>query len=330
MANIPSFTSEEVSQHDHETSCWITHEGSVYDVTPFIKDHPGGREILLDNAGKDISLVMNSEHDHSKVAFAVLDKYRIGQLIGSSSIKESQSTNFTKLEGDPEFLDLERPLIWQMLFEKRYSKPYYLKQIHIGRYLNKSARLFGPDIIEVFSMTPWFVIPLVWFPISFLFGREAGKYYQGGSLVFIYCLGILWWTLLEYCFHRFLFHVDYLLPKNQFFFTIHFLLHGIHHFLPMDRYRLVMPPVLFGFLTFLVYSTLSLFTSYHLKCGLISGALTGYIAYDLLHYSFHHAKLPGRTFSFLKGYHLRHHYSNESKGFGVSSPLWDIVFGTKL
>ena len=324
------YTREEVSMHDHEANCWIINGGSVYDVTPFLKDHPGGRDILLENAGKDISLKMNSEHEHSKIAFAVLAKYRIGNLVNSAQVDNNQSTKITKSEGDPDFLDLERPLIWQMLVEKRYTRSYYLKQIHIGRYFDRSARLFGWEIIEVFTKTPWFVIPIVWIPVVTWLGLEASGYYRGKALVVVYSIGVLMWTLLEYIFHRFLFHIDYLLPESQFFFTIHFLLHGIHHFLPMDRYRLVMPPVLFFILTLFVWSVLSLFVHYHLKCGLVSGALTGYIAYDLLHYSFHHAKLPGRVFSFLKGYHLFHHYSNAARGFGVSSPLWDIVFGTKL
>lgn len=51
-----------------------------------------------------------------------------------------------------------------------------------------------------------------------------------------FLLGNLIWTLLEYGFHRFLFHVDRLLPDMPAFLTFHFLMHGVHHYLPMDRY----------------------------------------------------------------------------------------------
>ncbi|RMD43781.1 hypothetical protein DV735_g1388, partial [Chaetothyriales sp. CBS 134920] len=44
---------------------------------------------------------------------------------------------------------------------------------------------------------------------------------------------------------RFLFHLDKFLPDHPYALTLHFVLHGIHHYLPMDRYRLVMPPALF-------------------------------------------------------------------------------------
>ena len=44
--------------------------------------------------------------------------------------------------------------------------------------------------------------------------------------------------MLEYGLHRFLFHIDEWLPDRPLFLTLHFLLHGIHHYLPMDRFVL--------------------------------------------------------------------------------------------
>lgn len=48
-------------------------------------------------------------------------------------------------------------------------------------------------------------------------------------------VGNVIWTILEYTLHRFLFHVDEMLPDTPIFITLHFLMHGIHHYLPMDR-----------------------------------------------------------------------------------------------
>ena len=48
-------------------------------------------------------------------------------------------------------------------------------------------------------------------------------------------LGNLIWTILEYTLHRFLFHIDNWLPEKPVFLVLHFLMHGIHHYLPMDR-----------------------------------------------------------------------------------------------
>ena len=62
--------------------------------------------------------------------------------------------------------------------------------------------------------------------------------------------GLFGWTLVEYVFHRFIFHIDGKLPNHQAALTLHFLLHGIHHLIPMDHDRLVMPPVLMALLCF--------------------------------------------------------------------------------
>ena len=51
-------------------------------------------------------------------------------------------------------------------------------------------------------------------------------------------IGNFLWTLLEYMLHRFLFHIDELLPDHPMAILLHFLLHGIHHYVPMDRYTL--------------------------------------------------------------------------------------------
>ena len=62
------------------------------------------------------------------------------------------------------------------------------------------------------------------------------------------CFGALIWSVLEYLLHRFYFHgEDYWmkwLPKSKYIYTFHFFSHGIHHAFPMDRYRLVFPPIL--------------------------------------------------------------------------------------
>ncbi len=62
---------------------------------------------------------------------------------------------------------------------------------------------------------------------------------------------------------------------------------------------------------------------------LIAGFGTGYLAYDLTHYATHHFPMHGGVWKYLKRYHLRHHYKTPNMRFGVSSPLWDVVFKTK-
>lgn len=165
-----------------------------------------------------------------------------------------------------------------------------------------------------------------------------------------WALGLVIWTILEYTLHRFLFHVDYYLPDTNWAMFAHFLLHGIHHFLPMDRLRLVMPPLLFFALETPFTNLAHAIFPKALANGGISGAFSMYIVYDCMHYALHHTRLP-QYMAEMKRYHLAHHYKSECSvlawvyccgmedtadgldfelGFGVTSKIWDIVFNTVL
>jgi 4-hydroxysphinganine ceramide fatty acyl 2-hydroxylase len=52
--------------------------------------------------------------------------------------------------------------------------------------------------------------------------------------IFAYVIGVLSFSLLEYILHRFLFHSEHILPNSKAVRYVHFLLHGIHHMLPVD------------------------------------------------------------------------------------------------
>lgn len=126
----------------------------------------------------------------------------------------------------------------------------------------------------MFSLTPWYVVPMVWGPITvYLLLRGLLQWYTPvapfsvnpylslaalanapadalAKTVLCFLLGNLVWTILEYTLHRFLFHIDDMMPDHPKALTVHFLLHGVHHYLPMDRMRLVMPPVMFFALSY--------------------------------------------------------------------------------
>jgi 4-hydroxysphinganine ceramide fatty acyl 2-hydroxylase len=121
------------------------------------------------------------------------------------------------------------------------------------------------------------------------------------------------------------------LPDNRVGITLHFLLHGVHHYLPMDRYRLVMPPALLALLAtpFWKVAHTIFYFNWYMGVGAFSGGLFGYISYDLTHYFLHHRNLP-LWYKDLKKYHLAHHFLDYELGFGVTSRFWDRVFGTEL
>lgn len=85
-------------------------------------------------------------------------------------------------------------------------------------------------------------------------------------------LGIFLWTLLEYSLHRWVFHLD---AANQSggVCTFHFLLHGLHHKVPFDPYRLVFPPFPATIIASIVYIPLQLLMNHPLL--VCAGGLVG-------------------------------------------------------
>jgi len=112
----------------------------------------------------------------------------------------------------------------------------------------RHARLFASPLLEPLSQTTWVAVPLTWLPVAaFLWHWYAAS--PAASLAgaaTILATGLLLWSLVEYSLHRFVFHIDDALPESGLALTGHFLLHGVHHRVPMDRYRLAIPLPLLG------------------------------------------------------------------------------------
>ncbi|XP_012223645.2 cytochrome b5 isoform X2 [Linepithema humile] len=70
---------EEVAWHDTPDDCWLAIHDYVYDCTEFLKNHPGGQDVLLEYAGRDATLAFIGT-GHSAVARTILDRYQIGEL----------------------------------------------------------------------------------------------------------------------------------------------------------------------------------------------------------------------------------------------------------
>ncbi len=62
--------------------------------------------------------------------------------------------------------------------------------------------------------------------------------------------------------------------------------------------------------------------------GLAVGFFAGYVVYDMLHYYLHHFTPHGRVGRALRERHMRHHFQDDTRGFGISAPYWDEVFRT--
>lgn len=94
--------------------------------------------------------------------------------------------------------------------------------------------------------------------------------------------------------------------------------------------RLVFPPLLAAIIAVPIYLIMSLFYPAWAVDIIMAGTLCGFMLYDLTHYYLHHGLPLGAYFRELKSYHLNHHYKDYHLGYGISSKLWDYVFGTVL
>jgi dihydroceramide fatty acyl 2-hydroxylase len=189
---------------------------------------------------------------------------------------------------------------------------------------DESARLFKSDFLEKFTHVHWSVPILLYVPVTIYFLTRPLQVTLGMA-VLLFLGGLLFWTVTEYMLHRFVFHYN---PSSAWGQKIHFLAHGVHHDYPNDSGRLVMPPSVSVPLAILFYGLFSLLIPGVFLPLFFAGFLFGYVCYDTIHYATHHATLKGKLGHWLKQYHLRHHYLDNGRGFGVSTPLWDYVFGT--
>jgi sterol desaturase/sphingolipid hydroxylase (fatty acid hydroxylase superfamily) len=137
--------------------------------------------------------------------------------------------------------------------------------------------------------------------------------------------GYLFWTLTEYWMHRLVFHFE---PEEGPGARLHWIIHGVHHDHPNDPMRLVMPPSVSLPLSALF--CLGFVAVLGLPAGYVfsAGFLAGYLLYDMTHYHMHHHTPRTRLGKRLRALHMRHHFQDDTRGFGVSAPFWDYVFGT--
>jgi len=138
-------------------------------------------------------------------------------------------------------------------------------------------------------------------------------------------LGLFIWSFTEYLLHRFVFHWTKDTPFGRRF---HFLLHGVHHGFPNDKDRLVMPLGASIPLGIFFYSLYYFVVGPAVGEPLFVGMALGYLAYDGTHYAVHHFKQTTRIGRYVRRHHMLHHHADHHGGFGVSTPLWDLIFRT--
>ncbi|KAF9103374.1 hypothetical protein BGX27_010607 [Mortierella sp. AM989] len=87
MSEKKVFTNADLADHCSRKSLYLAIEGKVYDCTDFIDEHPGGEEVLIDEAGKDATESFN-DVGHSDEARDMLTKMYVGDYKSDNSGKK--------------------------------------------------------------------------------------------------------------------------------------------------------------------------------------------------------------------------------------------------
>ncbi|WP_017669257.1 sterol desaturase family protein [Sandarakinorhabdus sp. AAP62] len=141
------------------------------------------------------------------------------------------------------------------------------------------------------------------------------------------CLaGVVLWTLTEYALHRFLFHWD---PASAMMEQFVFVMHGNHHDMPNDPLRNLMPPIVSLPVAAVIWAVVVGLAG-PVGNWLFLGWISGYVAYDLVHYACHQWPMKGRMARLLKTHHMRHHHLDEEGNYAITGMMWDRLFGTRI
>lgn len=198
--------------------------------------------------------------------------------------------------------------------------------IMAGKNVSNSGQIFKSPVLEALTRTH-IAIPLVLFygiGMVALWWSIDKLQLEVIPVLALYVVGGFFFTLVEYTIHRYFYHMGATNPKRA---RMQYVIHGVHHDHPRDKKRLAMPP-----LASLVLASMFI-GLFRLTLGVNGfafggGFLSGYATYLLVHYSIHVYNPPKNFLRVIWKHHNLHHFVGDTGGFGVSSPLWDHIFGT--
>lgn len=189
-----------------------------------------------------------------------------------------------------------------------------------------TERLFNNPILERLTRSH-ISVPVSLFglyAVGLLFWSVNNTAFSTSLTIGLFFLGWLVYSWIEYLVHRYLFHIDTSTEARKKF---QYTMHGVHHHHPKDKDRIAMPPLLsITLATVLLIIFRFILGDY--AFSFTAGFLVGYGSYLLVHYLVHIHRPPRNFFKHLWINHSIHHYRDGEIIFGVSSPLWDYIYGT--
>lgn len=192
---------------------------------------------------------------------------------------------------------------------------------------NKGTRkLFDNPVLERLSRTH-ISVPLIVFAIystALIYWSVTHTTLSVLATIGLFFAGVLAFTWIEYLVHRYLFHMATYTKARE---KLQYTLHGVHHEFPKDKDRLAMPPLLSITLATVLLLVFRVVMG-DLVFAFLPGFLVGYALYLAIHYMVHAYQPPRNFLKALWVNHGVHHYKDGEIVFGVSSPLWDYIYGT--
>ena len=187
-------------------------------------------------------------------------------------------------------------------------------------------RIFQSRFIEFFTNTHAYVAISLFILSGLLISYYAylNEILSSTQVLVLFPIGLFSFTLVEYFVHRYVFHMEITTRIKE---KIQYGTHGVHHEYPNDLGRVVMPPLLSIPLASILFF-IAFFVVGKWAYAFMAGFFTGYGLYLFVHYIVHAWKMPKNTFKTLWIYHNVHHFQDEDVAFGVTSHIWDRVFGT--
>lgn len=190
----------------------------------------------------------------------------------------------------------------------------------------KGQPLFQNPILEKLTRTH-ISVPLVIFAVVsvgiFTYGLMHASVPVSLSIM-LFLVGVFAFTLLEYLMHRYVFHMH---TDTEIKEKMQYAFHGWHHEYPKDKERLAMPPLVSIVLSVLFFTAFNFLLGEYVY-SFLPGFIVGYMGYLSVHYIVHAYKPPRNFLRHLWINHSIHHHREHDRAYGVSSPLWDYVFGT--
>ena len=185
--------------------------------------------------------------------------------------------------------------------------------------------MFSSPLLDFFTRVHPVVPVLIFAPAIAVLAVTGVERNEAASALGWMLGGYAFWTLTEYWLHRVVFHFE---PEGEIGKRLHWMIHGVHHDHPNDPLRLVMPPSASIPLALAFCGLFWLVLGADPAPAFAAGFLAGYLFYDMLHYHVHHHRPRTRLGRRMRELHMRHHFQDHERGFGVSAPWWDYVFGT--